>query len=65
MDTVTTRDGFSPVKAIETTGGSGVTSKFATANLYCVEPIATHKSRNRHAMPCQIIDELDMLTLTP
>jgi hypothetical protein len=25
----------------------GVTAKFATANLYCVEPVATHKSRNR------------------
>jgi len=41
-----------------------VTSKFGTANLYCVEPVATHKSRNRHAMPCQIIDELEVLTLT-
>ena len=64
MDTVPTHDGFSPVKAIESEGGRGVTAKFATANLYCVEPVATHKSRNRHAMPCQIIDELEILTLT-
>jgi len=47
MDTVPTHDGFSPVKAIESEGGRGVTAKFATANLYCVEPVATHKSRNR------------------
>jgi hypothetical protein len=65
MDTVSTLDGFSPVKAIESTRGSGVTSKFATVKLYCVEPVATHESGNHHAMPCQIIDELEMLTLSP
>jgi len=64
MDTVPTHDGFSPVKAIEEGDvGSPQNLQLRTFTVSSRSRPISHEIVN--AMPCQIIDELEVLTLSP